>query len=902
MSFVKIDNDVIDSLTIELHPEYKYTSKTDALGVVTTTGAINVKARGDKALKDVHEPIAGSHDGSDGSFDAIFDAAGNLEAQLSAIQVEMSEGTDDYYNTLNYFMNSGEYAINSRPLSKKNDVQIEVARFDPPFEFSYESSIKNIIKNNLMKDHITDIDHSDYSFTNYNSINFFTSEETPSDSVIMYPTPPGSGDDDHPLGRYIPEGAFSMDFYINPRYQNESDAVEFKAGTIMHLSSTFALSLVAGSQKDENGLTNAFKIMLQLSHSADVLPSSIDTTVANNSRSYPDDLIFVSEDNSLKLNNWHHVTVRWGTDTVNFGTGSIRIDDTSETYFNVPSSSITPVISGDMGDTDILFIGNYYEGQNGPSAPSWPITYTSRFFGGHRLDPLPTTDPPGPGGQMRYEGLAWEGNNFEVVEADSRRPSGDFVNPAFDGYTGDPYYIFDHPLNAEIQELKLYSKYLNTNELEEFALSNTSDFVMSGSLMFYLPPSFVKESPLHRIRVASRDFYGNTIDDVNTDNPFNSLLSFKSNTREINLENYFRDFRTGIYPKFLNLSTPKSAFSDPSPEAEMKSDDWFYSYAEHKKRNLTILPSDNGLFKPTFSHLLTGSFELKNSRIEVDNSLLQPLSLVGHPMDKFQNSENVIDLSKITLLNTLKQKNIGLLYRDEFWQTVKEEEGLVDAVVDYADESLEMGGTADEIFIMPIDAISSTSEIDVYPMYQEYRDDSSNEVTIFDITNLSYGNSIQKNTFSLYDSSLRGSGGKVNMTLKDNGRGSLYRADCLTKQATWNNVGNVFYDEGVAIVKAPTIPYFGKDQFELSLRGTQNLHVMTIDAKAKNGYINKSTNSSYLPVSSSFDVNNPDNSFVYISGINYHDENLNVIMRTNLTQPIKKKEEDEFVFRTKFDW
>ena len=45
----------------------------------------------------------------------------------------------------------------------------------------------------------------------------------------------------------------------------------------------------------------------------------------------------------------------------------------------------------------------------------------------------------------------------------------------------------------------------------------------------------------------------------------------------------------------------------------------------------------------------------------------------------------------------------------------------------------------------------------------------------------------------MYDSALTGSDGKVSMVLKDNGRGSLYRADCLTKQATWSNVGNIFY-------------------------------------------------------------------------------------------------------------
>jgi hypothetical protein len=190
----------------------------------------------------------------------------------------------------------------------------------------------------------------------------------------------------------------------------------------------------------------------------------------------------------------------------------------------------------------------------------------------------------------------------------------------------------------------------------------------------------------------------------------------------------------------------------------------------------------------------------------------------------------------------------------------------------------------------------------VLTIFQRTRDGSSNEITIFDISNLTFGNRIEPDTFKLYDSALTGSGGKVEMTIKDNGLGSLYRADCETKQAEWNNVGNIFYSEGIAIIKAPTIPFFGIDQHEVSFKGEQNLHILTVDAKASKRQINNSTNPSFLPLSASFDNNNEDNSFVYISGINFHDENFNIIMRTNLTQPIKKKETDEFVFRVKMDF
>jgi len=898
MSFVKIDNDVIDSLTIELHPSYKYTSSSAG-----STGAINVKARGDRVLKDIYEPTP--LESEEHHFEHRLGEIEGIEAQLDEIAEETRNGGEtNVFETMAFYMEGSTfdggdyidnaYAINKRGPSYKNDVQIEIARFDPPFEYSYESAIKYIIKDNIMKEHVTDTDNSEFSFTNYNSINFFTASGVPSDSVIMYPTPPGSGGTTR--GRYVPEGAFSMDFYINPRYQNDSDSVAFEAGTIMHLSSTFALSLVSGSQKDENGKANAFRIMLQMGHSADIEPSTIDTTILNHaalgrSESDKKDLIFVSEDNALKLNNWHHVTVRWGTQTVNFGTGSIRIDDTSETYFCVHSSSITPTTTAlsaaAKGDIDVLFIGNYYKGTNRISDGS----ETERFFYGSR------NDVGLAGGLIYDDGLAWENDNYGEAAPTYTTVTTDMENGT--------KAKFEHPLNAEIQELKLYSKYLNTNEVNEFAVSNPSDFELSGSLMFYLPPSFVPESPTRSLRTSTAE----SVDDMTTINPFNSRYSFRSNVREINLENYFRDFRQGIYPRFFNLSialteTPTSTYDNST------SDYWYYTKDNLRKRNLTILPSDNGLFTPTFSHLMSGSGELTI----VSRSL--GTRDYPHPLHKFKNQLKVTDLSKINISSLFEGwEDKPPLFNHVVYLDFKGEES--EAAGTDADEGLTTDTTVrdtidyDDINLDISDGVfniewSTFSEVhSLYPMYQEYRDDSSNEITIFDITNLSYGNSIQRNTFKLYDSSLRGSGGKASMMLKDNGRGSLYRADCLTKQATWNNIGNIFYSEGIAIIKAPTIPFFGKDQFEVSFKGIQNLHVMTIDAKAKIDHINKSTNSSYdhtNPVSSSLDVNVLDDSFVYISGINYHDENLNVIMRTNLTQPVKKKEEDSFVFRTKFDW
>jgi len=48
--------------------------------------------------------------------------------------------------------------------------------------------------------------------------------------------------------------------------------------------------------------------------------------------------------------------------------------------------------------------------------------------------------------------------------------------------------------------------------------------------------------------------------------------------------------------------------------------------------------------------------------------------------------------------------------------------------------------------------------------------------------------------------------------------------------------------------------------------------------------------------------NNKDLSTVYITTVNIHDENLNIIMKAHLSQPILKTEEDDFIIRLKEDF
>ncbi len=155
---------------------------------------------------------------------------------------------------------------------------------------------------------------------------------------------------------------------------------------------------------------------------------------------------------------------------------------------------------------------------------------------------------------------------------------------------------------------------------------------------------------------------------------------------------------------------------------------------------------------------------------------------------------------------------------------------------------------------------------------------------------------------SICDHNLSGSGGAISITLKDDGFGNIYRADCLTSQSVWNSVGNVYYDEGLILIKSPHLYFFGKEGYEVSFRGEQGVHVLKVDALAPANQLNSSSNPNFKPVHPSGLPNDPDTEFVYITNLNFHDQNFNVVMKAQLAQPQVKRYGDKISFRVKMDW
>lgn len=787
----RINPDDIEVFTLKTHPPRTFYSS--SLGVVS--GSVNVFARRSSYEKEAFPLSIFTGSYSDENIDivrqAIVDSSASNKAGMLHTYLDM---------------------VNSQSVSARKQQTVEITRFVPSAQFSENSVKKKIVTSNLMPYYRTTYPEAHFAFANYNSLNFLTGSGLPSDTALIYADS---------SKQYAVTGAFSLDFWINPRYPNDYEGAGFKTGTILHRSSSFAISLASGSSRDVNGKVDGFKLVLQLSHSAEVSPSLAAAGA------FPSDLIFFSDDNALTRNTWHHVTVRWGGSSYNNGSGSFVINGETAGTFVIPSSSLS-----DGFADNCLFVGN--------------------FFGGSNVDYFFTTEV------STRDGLS------ELVTDVGQHPAS---------------WSLDHPLNAEVHELKLYGRYLNNDEITTLQTNGpaSGSALLHDSLRFYLPPFYTTEAPYRSFYsthggIIATPFYEK---DGTTEAPINVDASFGGFGHYLNLENFTRDFATGKYARLFNLTGSVLTGSATTPTSF---NDYLYATGSNLKRQMTLLPNDNGNFYPNFSFMVPGpdDYAVSGSPFSVTQSFAAPYKVKS---TQFVNDLGVVSPGFVTLRNYLP---LGL-----FQVPGQESTGSMVSTLN--------GVSPDDLSLRP-----STSGR--YTVLQRTGDNSSNQVVFFDVPNLYYGLNIEPGTVVLRDTSFSGSFGKMEMTILDDGEGNLYRSNTSGSSPDWASLGNVFYNEGLIVLKHPSLYFFGKDQFELSFQGQQNTHILTFNLAKRSQMSVSSSSPNYLPVSASDNANDTDQRFVYITGINLHDDNLNVITRTTLAQPVVARTSDKFLFKVKMDF
>jgi len=778
MSFIKLQPENFDTFSLTLRPRTEFVSSSSGI-----TGSVRLVERPSPYLKE--EIAAGTE-----RITEFREGASTLDLVETIRNSMITRPTERDYAARLYLN-----LVNALSVSRKNDIVFPVQRITQSIDFDRNSLTKSTIKNILMPQYRSVYTDCDYSYKNYHTINFFTASSVPSDSAIIYP---------NINNQYKLTNAFSFDFYINPRYLADV-GTDFNAGAILHMSSSLCVSLLTGSHRNADGQVDQFRLAVGFKHSANVPPSSIDVTQANGSRTYPQDLIYVSDDNLLNHNNWHHVSIRWGA-SYNNNTGSFTVDATTSSFY-YPSSSIAAAAP------DVVILGNQYIGSDDEA----------KFFNS-------------------VVASSTSGEGVAQLDTGSADPSG---------------FTFSSPLNAEMHDVKLFNRVLTNSEVNNFR--NTVNDANTSGLIFYVPPIFTNCATKFQSDFATP--VGKKPQRYPT-TPYNVSLAASTQVFSPNLQNFLFDVKSYSAPRLYKLTSSAEAYA-----GEKYAVDHMFRQPEFIKRAYTILPNDNGLFLPNYQIVPTSSIA----------SAYKPY------VDSLGNSDKTtISLLNIDTTSMSRSGGSGSVQplsagETQFYLTSE----------DYNTTAILTAGNSTTLF-----SFTTTSS---------FADRSSNLSTIYQVSNLYYGNQIFPQSFTLSSTALTGSGDKINITLKDNGFGGLYRADAVTPPPTWATVGNLFYDEGLAIIKSPHLYYFGKDNFSVSFNGSQNIHTYTIDAICPAGEINSSSNPSYLSFPPTNEQNETADNFVYITGINIHDDNFNVIMRANLAQPVLKRPDEEFLFRIKYD-
>lgn len=768
MSFVKLPDGAFDTFSVIARPTRVYMSSSAGI-----TGSVKIYQRSSDIEK--------------------VETAFSDKFSDESVDTKLGEFREDVnYQSAETYMN----AVNSSRVSGKHTKSVGIIRFEPSFGFTSDTLRKSIVRNVLYPFYASSYPGLNWGFTNYLSLHF-PDGIGPTSASLVYPSPSSSN--------YVPSGAFTFETYIKPSYTGQT----YHAGTVLHASSSFALSIVSGSGRDQNGNVSTFRMMLQLSHSADIPPSDVDLSVSNNVRSYPSDLVFLSDD-VIKFNHWTHVAARWGPNN-NGGTGSFYIDGVKSGEFYIPSGSAT---SG-SNSPEAVFVGNFYEA------------------------PFVSTSPQNmPQGFFNYDAFVNEG----VTDDYGADPGGLPEEPT--------QFTLRHPLRGEIHETKIWKRFLAVSEILTSSLNGTSP---DSDLLFYLPPFFTKESRSRWVLQTPFQHVTST-----TDDPMNVAMSFGVGGHLVNLENHVREMVKGKYPRLLFLTasefTGTSTSNDPANE-------YIYNNGEMRRRNLTILPCDNGKMSPNFMFLLSGS----------------DYGVSGTITDKFVTDIGSFDPSFVNMSNLIPSSSLfpGLV----------QDSDLLDEL---------MGASPENPGVAPGAVLT---------IFQRTRDGSSNCVTFFDSSNMMYGGRIHPGSYTVVDNNITGSDGTLAIRLRDNGRGILYRADASSSHSVKSVVGSCLYAEGIAAVTSPYLgEIFGKDTYTVEMRGEQSMPVQEIQAIAPAWTLTSSSNPTFKSLISSDYANDKNTGFVYINTVNFHDENLNVIARANFAQPLVKRPNDRMMIRVKFDY
>jgi len=789
------------------------------------------------------------------------------------------------------------------PMHARNAAKLEIRRLLPGNNtFSSGTRALNLIERNLKPYYNVEYPNAGLHYKNYHCINFFTTGSEPLRGVRSWAPATDSKAED-PVTSSVPaivyanegnkysiaDSDFTIEFYIKPRKN-------VNAGTVIHLPENYAVSLVSGSESDRFGNPKYYRLLLQLGQKyagSNYPPVDIDLSVLNENRAGTN--IYLSDDNIMKPDHWYHCAIRAQSGSLSHIRGDFLIDNVKSGEFNFLTQSGDDYTWKWPDYEASLFLGGYYTGSLDDSKRFFAGNYTTEAQGFAKGMYSGSADTA-LGGQWNYLRYGLNADLHEIRIWDRKRNLQDIYSGSLTGYTGSAEDIRNRGIKFYVPVL--WNAHSQKNNFYIVKGKWDDGHAMVGIQPRWPDANSKTYTDFYSIEMGSRYnrandtvVYPDYSPTVEFTTPFNPNHAIIGGMQNIDVQSFLLDYAQNSYP-YLHMLSQSYYFSnnvgavlDFTSSIDTGLTDWTHRQQPfpidlgNEKRNCVILPCDNGRFDPDWN-ILTGSIT-RYSR--PDRSLI-----------------NLQHIADVSTENDSKFMFLDEAYRlaESFAQRMGAQIGTQGA---FSGLDIPMGAThfPDSVgFTAPADLNAHKAHDPNYTI--DGIDLASNLIVIFTIPQLYYGDRLSPGSIEIKSKLFRGIDCEI--ILKDDKRGGLYRANCESKIDKNNIVGDVYYNEGLIIIKSPHLYGFGKHHVDLSFKGERNLHSLEISVPAEVGLINSSSNPDFRKLAPNYNLNDKAEEFVYISTIYLHDSNLNVVGKAKFSQPMTKRPNDKYVFRLRMDY
>jgi len=659
---------------------------------------------------------------------------------------------------------------------------------------------------------------------------------------------------------YPNNGEFTIEFWVKPL------STQSTIGTIAQFNNNFAILLIPDGDSVVNGITTRFSISFRVNSAAADTLADVDIEGAVDFRDNGGTQQVYISDSYLRVNEWAHVVLRWSP---NFNNGQFTtyinnvvvdefdgVNDGSRSGLIDFSNAVSPHVR------DSLFVG------------SWPSD-------GNQQDMLPK--------------IAHEQRGIAVV---ANNPNHQYTDPN----TGLPTrFDVRYPLLSELTEFRCFSYPKTELEITNSWKSRAKSL---ERMRWYIPfwfdknvqpeikkkliPGQVHEDGDYDPSVSLEDIFYGELADLNT--------SFDDRQQTPYCQNWGH---VGGVP-FVNVGAHAKEYCAESTPIVVNIPDWNLIDKEE------VYPSfDTSGGNHQFSIEKIGYLQKHYSQIPwltCWNSLMQPCDLslsnsansiisVGNNTVGQYESLSYISYDSVENIGSFDSNgefNLGSMSENMF-EDERFRQGTFVGTDEDDDKTLEFWNQEPKLNGQDVEmALNEIGGGDVLPPFS----------TLISIPIIYYGNRVSPGSVSL-KSVINHDGKEINIV--DNRYGTL----CIANpdgEPTLAKVGHIDYDFGYMCIFSHLLTNLTNNDVTLEFRGEKSMHVLQYDVRCPPGLANESKNSNYKSLRPTSNANESDSLVTYISTIYLHDENLNVIGKVKLAQPIQKREEDSFLFRIKMDF